>query len=75
MMTVGVAECLAGVLGQCPALAHLDLSCTTVGALVPRDVESKRRTLCRTGKHYGKEVVLVLLQFCHEGSYRAHAHD
>ncbi len=26
MMTTGVADCLAGVLGQCPVLAHLDLS-------------------------------------------------
>ena len=38
MMTSGVADCLAGVLGQCPALTHLDLSLCSVGALVDRDV-------------------------------------
>ena len=41
MMTSVEAECLAGVLGQCPALADLDLRCTDVGALVPRDVGNK----------------------------------
>ncbi len=41
MMTAGVSECLVGVLGQCPALTDLDLNCTDVGALVPRDVASK----------------------------------
>ena len=38
MMTAGVTHCLAGVLGQCPALSHLDLSGSAVGALVARDV-------------------------------------
>ena len=41
MMTSGVSECLAGVLGHCPTLAHLDLNCTVVGTLVPRDVANK----------------------------------
>ena len=63
MMTAGVAECLPGVLGQCPALADLDLSCTAVGALVPRDVASKEvfvaygETLWKQG---GAGVVAIL---------------
>lgn len=36
-MTAGATHCLAGVLGQCPALSHLDLSGSAVGALVARD--------------------------------------
>ena len=57
------AECLAGVLGQCPALADLDLICTAVGALVLRDVASKEvfvangETLWKQG---GAGVVAIL---------------
>ena len=55
MMTAGVTHCLAGVLGQCPALSHLDLSGSAVGALVARDVAREEvfvphgETLWKTG--------------------------
>ena len=55
MMTAGATHCLEGVLGPCPALSHLDLSCSTVGALVARDVAreevfvSHGETLWKTG--------------------------
>ena len=48
-------DCLAGVLGQCPALAHLDLSLFSVGTLVARDVARQDvfvpygKTLWKTG--------------------------
>ena len=63
MMTEGVTECLVGVLGHCPVLDHLDLSCTDVGAIFPRDVASKEvfvsygETLWKRG---GAGVVAIL---------------
>ena len=55
MMTAGATHCLAGALGQCPVLSHLDLSGSDVGALVTRDVAreevfvSHGETLWKTG--------------------------
>ena len=64
-MTADSAECLARVLGQCPALGHLDLTCTAVGALVPRDV-AIQEVFVPYGEtlysHGGAGVVAILAQ-------------